>query len=165
MKPLLVSLPGFNCRIQEGDSMLQTLHSDTKINILNPNLDVNMFIKGVIKHIWKVFLVFPLFLIKWNHWQVFLALTAEYNLTTFFVWWTPGHTNMNCVRTLVHLYYTLSISHVSRDHRSLQWNLCAAHINNFSNNLVECVDLSADLIESWHYSGLIYKFFRINNNF
>ena len=35
--------------------MLQTLHSDTKINILNPNLDVNMFIKGVIKHIWKVF--------------------------------------------------------------------------------------------------------------
>ena len=30
--------------------MLRTLHSDTKINILNPNLDVNMFIKSVIKH-------------------------------------------------------------------------------------------------------------------
>ena len=27
--------------------MLRTLHSDTKINILNPNLDVKMFIKGV----------------------------------------------------------------------------------------------------------------------
>ena len=31
----------------KGDSMLRTLHSDTKINILNPNLDVKMFIKGV----------------------------------------------------------------------------------------------------------------------
>ena len=30
-----------------GDSMLRTLRSDTKINILNPNLDVKMFIKGV----------------------------------------------------------------------------------------------------------------------
>ena len=30
-----------------GDSMLQTLHSDTKINILNPNLNVKMFSKGV----------------------------------------------------------------------------------------------------------------------
>ena len=29
-----------------GDSMVQTLHSDTKINILNPNLNVKMF-KGV----------------------------------------------------------------------------------------------------------------------
>ena len=27
--------------------MLRTLHSDTKINNLNPNLDVKMFIKGV----------------------------------------------------------------------------------------------------------------------
>ena len=27
--------------------MLRTLRSDTKINILNPNLDVKMFIKGV----------------------------------------------------------------------------------------------------------------------
>ena len=31
----------------KGDSMLRTLRSDTKINILNPNLDVKMFIKGV----------------------------------------------------------------------------------------------------------------------
>ena len=30
-----------------GDFMLQTLHSDTKINILNPNLNVKMFNKGV----------------------------------------------------------------------------------------------------------------------
>ena len=30
-----------------GDSMLRTLHSDTKINILNPNLNVKMLNKGV----------------------------------------------------------------------------------------------------------------------
>ena len=30
-----------------GDSTLRTLHSDTKINILNPNLDDKMFNKGV----------------------------------------------------------------------------------------------------------------------
>ena len=29
------------------DSMLQTLRSDTKINILDPNLDVKMLIRGV----------------------------------------------------------------------------------------------------------------------
>ena len=32
-----------------GDSMLLTLRSDTKINILNPNLDVKMFVKGLVK--------------------------------------------------------------------------------------------------------------------
>ena len=31
----------------EGDSMLRTLHSDTEINILNPNLNVKIFSKGV----------------------------------------------------------------------------------------------------------------------
>ena len=31
----------------QGDSMLRTLRSDTKINILNPNLNVKMFNKGV----------------------------------------------------------------------------------------------------------------------
>ena len=31
----------------KGDSMLRTLHSDTKINILNPNLNVKIFSKGV----------------------------------------------------------------------------------------------------------------------
>ena len=30
-----------------GDSTLRTLHSDTKINILNPNVTVKMFNKGV----------------------------------------------------------------------------------------------------------------------
>ena len=30
-----------------GESMLRTLHSDNKINILNPNLNVKMFNKGV----------------------------------------------------------------------------------------------------------------------
>ena len=30
-----------------GDSTLRTLHSETKINILNPNLNVKMFNKGV----------------------------------------------------------------------------------------------------------------------
>ena len=29
-----------------------------------------------------------------------------------------------------------------RAYQSLQWNVCAAHVNNFSSNLVECVDLS-----------------------
>ena len=46
-----------------GDSMLRTLRSDTKINILNPNLDVKMFIKGVQTYL-EIFLVFPLYLIK-----------------------------------------------------------------------------------------------------
>ena len=40
-----------------GDSMLQTLHSDTKINILNPNLDVKMFIKGVQTYLESIFSV------------------------------------------------------------------------------------------------------------
>ena len=33
--------------MHKGDAMLRTLHSDTKINILNPNLNVNIFSKGV----------------------------------------------------------------------------------------------------------------------
>ena len=32
---------------QRVNSMLRTLRSDTKINILNPNLDAKMFMKGV----------------------------------------------------------------------------------------------------------------------
>ena len=39
------------------DSMLRTLHSDTKINILNPNLDVKMFIKGVQTYLESIFSV------------------------------------------------------------------------------------------------------------
>ena len=38
-----------------GDSMLRTLHSDTKINILNPNLDVKMYIKGVQTYLESIF--------------------------------------------------------------------------------------------------------------
>ena len=40
-----------------GDSMLRTLRSDTKINILNPNLDVKMFIKGVQTYLESLFSV------------------------------------------------------------------------------------------------------------
>ena len=46
-----------------GDSMLRTLRSDTKINILNPNLDVKMFINGVQTYLESIFSV-PLYLIK-----------------------------------------------------------------------------------------------------
>ena len=37
--------------------MLRTLHSDTKINILNPNLDVKMFIKSVQTYLESIFSV------------------------------------------------------------------------------------------------------------
>ena len=40
-----------------GDSMLRTLRSDAKINILNPNLDVKMFIKGVQTYLESIFSV------------------------------------------------------------------------------------------------------------
>ena len=39
------------------DSMLRTLHSDAKINILNPKLDVKMFIKGVQTYLESLFSV------------------------------------------------------------------------------------------------------------
>ena len=45
------------CKWLRGDSMLRTLHSDTKINILNPNLDVKMFIKGVQTYLESIFSV------------------------------------------------------------------------------------------------------------
>ena len=41
----------------KGDSILQTLHSHTKINILNPNLDVKMFTKGVQTYLESLFSV------------------------------------------------------------------------------------------------------------
>ena len=41
----------------KGDSMLRTLRSDTKINILNSNLDVKMFIKGVKTYLESIFSV------------------------------------------------------------------------------------------------------------
>ena len=67
---------------------------------------------------------------------------------------------MNCVWTLVHLHYTSQFHTFQGNHQNLQWNVCAAHVNNFSSNLVECVDFS-DF--EWRYCGLVYKFFRINN--
>ena len=44
------------------------------------------------------------------------------------------------------------------NHQSLQWNVCAAHVNNVSSNLVECIDFSG-------LSGatLDWSQFRINN--
>ena len=44
-------------RLIRGDSMLRTLHSDTKINILNPNLDVKEFIKGIQTYLESIFSV------------------------------------------------------------------------------------------------------------
>ena len=37
--------------------MLRTLHSDAKINILNPNLDVKMFVKDVQTYLESLFSV------------------------------------------------------------------------------------------------------------
>ena len=46
--------------LQLGDSTLRTLHSDAKINISNPNLNVKMFNKGVQTNIENTFSVpFP----------------------------------------------------------------------------------------------------------
>ena len=50
----------------------------------------------------------------------------------------------------------LSISHVSSNHQSLQWNVCAAHVNKFSSNLVECIDFSGATV-GWS------RFLRINH--
>ena len=41
----------------KGDSMLRTLHSETKINILNPNLNFKMFNKGVQTYVENTFSV------------------------------------------------------------------------------------------------------------
>ena len=43
--------------LQMGDSTLQTLPSETKINILNPNLNVKMFNKGVQTYLENTFSV------------------------------------------------------------------------------------------------------------
>ena len=70
---ILISWAKFYCRLEckskiinnyyrllLGDSTLRTLHSDTKINILNPNLNVKMFNKGVQTNIENTFSVpFP----------------------------------------------------------------------------------------------------------
>ena len=42
-----------------GDSTLRTLHSETKINILNPNLNVKMFNKGVQTYLENTTLMIP----------------------------------------------------------------------------------------------------------
>ena len=53
VKDSLNSVP----KLLKGDSMLRTLHSDIKINILNPNLDVKMFVKGVQAYLESIFSV------------------------------------------------------------------------------------------------------------
>ena len=41
------------------------------------------------------------------------------------------------------LHFSIShVSHVSHDHQSLQWNVCAAHANNISSNLIKCIAFS-----------------------
>ena len=58
----LLPLMSHLCQSVKGDSTLRTLHSDTKINILNPNLNVKklMFNKGVQTNIENTFSVpFP----------------------------------------------------------------------------------------------------------
>ena len=64
----------------------------------------------------------------------------------------------DCVWTLVHLHYTSQFHTFQGNHQSLQWNVCAAHVNNVSSNLVECIDFSG-------LSGatLGWSQFRINN--
>ena len=54
---LLISFNWAPRNMAQGDSMLRTLRSDTKINILNPNLDVKMFIKGVQTYLESLFSV------------------------------------------------------------------------------------------------------------
>ena len=68
---------------------------------------------------------------------------------------------MNCVWTLVHLHNISQFNTFQGNHQSLsQWNVCAAHVNNFSSNLVECVEFSdlSGATVSW-----FIRFFRINN--
>ena len=74
-----------------------------------------------------------------------------------FLCWTPGHND--CVWTLVHLHYTSQFHTFQGNHQSLQWNVCAAHVNNFSSNLVECIDFSGLSGATVGWS----RFFRINN--
>ena len=96
----------------------------------------------------------------WNagnrYWQVFLTCDdIKERPKTTFLWWMPGHND--CVWTLVHLHYTSQFHTFQGNHQSLQWNVCAAHVNNFSSNLVECIDFSG-------LSGAtVVTFFRINN--
>ena len=68
---------------------------------------------------------------------------------------------MNCVWTLVQLHYTSQFHTFQGNHQSLQWNVCAAHVNDFSSNLVECVDFND--LSGATVGRLVYKFFRINN--
>ena len=68
----------------------------------------------------------------------------------------PGH--KDCFWTLVHLHFTSQFHTFQGSYQSLQWNVCAAHVNNFSSNLVaECIDFRG-------LSGAtVVTFFRINN--
>ena len=82
------------------------------------------------------------FSIKWNrYWQVFLTC-VDIKDPEDHIFCDERRGTMNCVWTLIYLHFT-SISHVSREyHQSLQWNVCATHVNDFSSNVVEYVDFS-----------------------
>ena len=77
-----------------------------------------------------------------------------------FLWWTPGHND--CVWTLVHLHYTSQFHTFQGNHQSLQWNVCAAHVNNVSSNLVECIDFSDLSGATVGWSRLFVRFRKIS---
>ena len=77
-----------------------------------------------------------------------------------FLWWTPGHND--CVWTLVHLHYTSQFHTFQGNHQSLHWNVRAAHINNFSSNLVECIDFSDLSGATVGWSRLFVRFPKIS---
>ena len=91
-----------------------------------------------------------------RYWQVFLTCDdIKERLKTTFLWWMPGHDD--CVWTLVHIHYNTQFHTFQRNHQSLQWNVCAAHVNNFSSNLVACIDFSGLSGATVGWSGLSEK--------
>ena len=65
----------------------------------------------------------------------------------------------DCAWTLVHLHYISQFHTFQGNHQSLQRNVCAAHVNNLSSNLIECTQFQW---LDWRCCGLV-TFFRINN--
>ena len=72
---------------------------------------------------------------------------------------------INCVWTLVHLHHTLqfyTFQGNQGNHQSLQWNVCAAHVNNVSSTLVKSADFS-EFLSGATVGWFVREFFRINN--
>ena len=70
-----------------------------------------------------------------------------------------NHTRSPC-RPVTHLLSHTSQFHTFQgNHQSLQWNVFAAHVNNFSSNLVQCIDFSGSSGTAVGWS----RFFQINN--